>query len=51
MEGNKVDDPKSVYRGRRMRNGWKNSGRPWTYEINPELMWTSSDEFDEAPTR
>ena len=37
MEGDKVDDPGSVYYGKRMRNGWKNSGLPWTYDINPDL--------------
>jgi len=36
MEGDKVDDPGSVYHGKRMRNGWKNCGAPWTYEVNPE---------------
>jgi rhodanese-related sulfurtransferase len=37
MEGDKVDDPESVYIGKRMKNGWKNSGSPWTYDVNPEL--------------
>jgi rhodanese-related sulfurtransferase len=37
MEGDKVDDLGSVYHGKRMRNGWKNSGLPWTYDLNPEL--------------
>jgi hypothetical protein len=26
MEGYKVDDPESVYVGKQMKNGWKNSG-------------------------
>jgi rhodanese-related sulfurtransferase len=39
MEGDKVDDPGSVYHGKRMKNGWKNSGSPWTYVVNPELIW------------
>jgi len=38
MEGDTVDDPLSVYVGQRMRNGWKNSGIPWTYKIEPSLM-------------
>ena len=42
MEGDKVDDPGSVYHGKRMRNGWKNSGAPWTYDVNPELIWIST---------
>ncbi len=36
MEGDKVDDPESVYHGKRMRNGWKNCGAPWTYDVNPD---------------
>jgi len=41
MEGDKVDDPDSAYHGKRMKNGWKNSGSPWTYDVNPELLWIS----------
>jgi len=37
MEGDKVNDPGCAYHGKRMRNGWKNSGSPWTYNVNPEL--------------
>ena len=42
FEGDKVDDPESVYHGKRMRNGWKNSS-PWTYDLNPELVWLPSE--------
>jgi rhodanese-related sulfurtransferase len=38
MEGDTVDDPGSVFQGQRMKNGWKNSGLPWTYDLNPERM-------------
>ena len=38
MEGDMVDDPDNVYFGKRMKNGWKNSGLPWTYDVNPEQM-------------
>jgi rhodanese-related sulfurtransferase len=38
MEGDAVKDPDSVFRGQRLVNGWKNSGLPWTYEIDPFLM-------------
>jgi rhodanese-related sulfurtransferase len=38
MEGDNVDDPESVYHGKRMQNGWKNSGLPWTYDIDPDLI-------------
>jgi len=42
MEGDKVNDPGSMYHGKRMKNGWKNSGSPWTYDVNPELIWIST---------
>ncbi len=38
MEGDLVDDPASVFHGQRMKNGWKNSGLPWTYGVDPERM-------------
>jgi hypothetical protein len=38
MEGDTVDDPVSVFHDKRMKNGWKNSGLPWTYELVPERM-------------
>ena len=38
MEGGKVDDPESVFHGMRMKNGWKNSGLPWTYDLDPGQM-------------
>jgi rhodanese-related sulfurtransferase len=37
FEGDKVDDPGSVFHGKRMRNGWKNSV-PWVYTIDPEKV-------------
>jgi rhodanese-related sulfurtransferase len=37
-EGSQVKDPESVFDGMRMKNGWKNSGLPWTYEIDPARM-------------
>jgi len=39
FEGDKVDDPTSADHGKRMKNGWKNSGSPWTYDCDPELLW------------
>jgi rhodanese-related sulfurtransferase len=39
FEGDKVDDPTSAYHGKRMKNGWKNSGSPWTYDADTELLW------------
>ena len=40
FEGDKVDDPESVFRGKRMKNGWKNAGLPWTYDADPtKMLW------------
>jgi rhodanese-related sulfurtransferase len=41
FEGDKVEDPESVYHGMRIRNGWKNSA-PWTYRLDPKLVWLPS---------
>jgi rhodanese-related sulfurtransferase len=38
MEGDAVEDPGSVFVGQHLRNGWKNSGVPWTYELAPGRM-------------
>jgi rhodanese-related sulfurtransferase len=38
MEGDKVMDSDSVFLGQRMKNGWKNSGCPWTDKLTPERM-------------
>jgi hypothetical protein len=38
MEGDSVDDPDSVFQGQRLVNGWKNSGLPWTYKIDPARL-------------
>jgi rhodanese-related sulfurtransferase len=35
MEGDKVKDKASPDYGHRTVNGWKNSGLPWTYAIDP----------------
>ena len=37
FEGDKVTDTESVFYGKRMRNGWKNSA-PWVYDIDPEKI-------------
>jgi len=39
MEGDKVTDHGSFCVGKRMKNGWKFSGSPWTKVINPKLIW------------
>jgi rhodanese-related sulfurtransferase len=38
MEGDMVKDSENIYYMKRMKNGWKNSGIPWTYDINPEQV-------------
>ncbi len=38
IEGDEVKDQESIYNGKRMKNGWKNAGIPWTYDINPKLV-------------
>jgi rhodanese-related sulfurtransferase len=38
MEGDTVTDPESIFHGQRMKNGWKNSGFPWTYKLTPDHM-------------
>ena len=38
FEGDQVKDAESVFDGMRVRNGWKNSGCPWTYDLTPERM-------------
>jgi rhodanese-related sulfurtransferase len=38
MEGDSVKDPDSLFHGQRLVNGWKNSGLPWTYEVDPGRM-------------
>ena len=38
MEGDLVNDVESTYAGQRMRNGWKNAGCPWTYDVSLDRM-------------
>jgi rhodanese-related sulfurtransferase len=38
MEGDVISDADSVFRGQRLKNGWKNSGCPWTYKLTPDRM-------------
>ena len=44
MEGDTVRDPENLYDGKRMKNGWKNSGLPWTYKVDRERAWVPKDE-------
>jgi len=47
FEGDAVKDPESVYQGQRLKNGWKNSGIPWTYQPDPEHMRFTTNESKE----
>ena len=47
MEGDAVKDPDSVFLGQRLKNGWKNSGLPWTYKPDPEKMRFASKGAEE----
>ena len=38
FEGDTVGDPASVFDGQHMVNGWRNSGLPWTYDVDPVRM-------------
>ncbi len=38
VEGDTVEDLETVFVGQRLKNGWKNSGCPWTYKLTPERM-------------
>jgi rhodanese-related sulfurtransferase len=38
IEGDTVEDPASVFVGQRLKNGWKNSGCPWTYQLTPDRL-------------
>lgn len=43
FEGDTVSDPDSYFKGQRMVNGWKNSGSPWTYSLNPKLVFVPAN--------
>jgi rhodanese-related sulfurtransferase len=40
FEGDKIKDEESYLDGKRMKNGWKNSGAPWTYDLDPKLIYS-----------
>ena len=39
FEGDKLNIPTSYKNGRRIVNGWKNSGAAWTEDVNPDLVY------------
>ena len=44
FEGDKVAEEGSLYLGKRLKNGWKNSGSPWTYDGDPDLLWIEKED-------
>jgi rhodanese-related sulfurtransferase len=38
MEGDLIEDPASPNHGKRLKNGWKNDGLPWTYALDAAKM-------------
>lgn len=43
FEGDSIKDSGSYFNGQRLRNGWKNSGAPWTYKLDPNHMYLKAD--------
>jgi rhodanese-related sulfurtransferase len=39
FEGDAVKDPEGYYYGKRVKNGWRNSGAPWTYKLESDLAY------------
>jgi rhodanese-related sulfurtransferase len=39
FEGDMIKNPQNPNVGKRMKNGWRNSGAPWTYKLDPKLMF------------
>ena len=39
FEGDKVTDDESYSKGKRVKNGWKNSPAPWTYDLDAALIY------------
>ncbi|MBB3189606.1 rhodanese-like domain-containing protein [Halomonas cerina] len=42
FEGGKLEEGDS--KGVRAKSGWRNSGLPWSYEVNPKVAWTPGDD-------
>lgn len=43
FEGDKVKDPDSAFAGQRKKNGWRNAGLPWTYNLDPTLVYRAEE--------
>ena len=42
FEGDVISDEDSYDKGKRAKNGWKNSPAPWTYQLESELIYSGS---------
>jgi len=47
FEGDQVSDPESLTYGKRVKNGWKNAGLPWTYDVDQAKMRLPSKAADQ----
>lgn len=39
FEGDKISDPASPDKGKRLLNGWRNAKAPWTYDLDEKLVY------------
>ena len=39
FEGDRVKNKNSAYNGQRKLGGWRNEGLPWTYSMDPKLVY------------
>jgi rhodanese-related sulfurtransferase len=39
FEGDKLEASGRYRNGQRIVNGWKNSGAPWTYQLDPRIVY------------
>ena len=39
FQGDKMQDKNSAFYGQRVGGGWRNEGLPWTYAMNPKLIY------------
>jgi len=46
FEGDKVKDLDNVFYSQRMKNGWRLSGLPWTYNLSPKLIYSPNKNED-----
>ncbi len=50
VEGDTVEDPASVFHGMRMKNGWKNAGLPWAYDLDFKKMLLPATQAEPIPS-